>query len=367
MKTNTAVGYDKIPVKILKDLKPVLSNPLSDLINVSFNRSIFPTNMKHAVVRPIFKNKGNENDPQYYRPISVLTSLSKIFERAAVNRLVRYLEQHNKFFKSQHAYRQHHSTVTSLVEVTEHIHKELESKRIPAIVATDLSKAFDSVSHSLLLVKLQNLGLHKTCTSWIASYLSHRTQTTKFSATESDSEFVKSGVPQGSILGPVLFIAFTADLAREVGGCKFVAYADDAAILVSSTSIPQLRREIEDCVERVQKWYTRNGLLINSDKTEFMIMKQSGVHEITVTSGGEKVNIKSKHCLKILGIKVDNQLTWQDHISQIKQRTTNAIRNIARTNNVLSLQTSHSDKYSRSATLQLWRHRIRWLHCESSK
>ena len=138
-------------------------------------------------------------------------------------------------------------------------------------------------------------------------------------------------------MGPVLFIAFTADLAKEVTGCKFVAYADDAALLVSANTITKLKQNIESCVEQVQKWYTENGLLINSDKTEFMVMKQAESREISVKNGSKTITIKSKSCLKILGMKVDNQLTWKNHSSQIKQRTTNAIKNIARANNVLSL------------------------------
>ena len=208
IKCNSATGHDRIPPNILKDIKSVLSTPLSKLINISFEKSIFPSEMKHAIVRPIYKNKGSENDPQYYRPISILTSISKIVERAAVNRLVKFLETEHKLFHSQHAYRKHHSTTTSLVEITEYIHQELDNQRIPAVIATDLSKAFDSVSHGLLLRKLQDLGLHKASTAWIASYLTDRTQTTKFSTVESEKEKILAGVPQGSIMGPVLFIRF---------------------------------------------------------------------------------------------------------------------------------------------------------------
>ena len=224
MKPNSAAGCDNIPPRIIKDLKPVLSKPLSKLINISFEKSLFPTAMKHAIVRPIYKNKGCDSDPKFYRPISILSALSKIVERAAVNRLVLFFEENGKLFRSQHAYRRNHSTITSIVEATEFIHQEIENKNIPAIIATDLSKAFDSVSHSMLLRKLEKKGLHKSCTSWIGSYLSERTQITKFEAVESDKAKVLFGVPQGSILGPILFIIFTADLA------KFVAYADDAAL-----------------------------------------------------------------------------------------------------------------------------------------
>ena len=260
--------------------------------------------------------------------------MSKIVERAAVNRLVKYLEENNKLYRSQHAYRKAHSTTTALVEITEFLHAELENKNLPAIIATDLSKAFDSVSHSLLLRKMQELGLHKVCTAWIGSYLTDRTQATKFSSITSDEEKVLAGVPQGSILGPILFIAFTADLAETVH-CKVVAYADDAALLVSAPTWKQLKLRIEDNVVQAQAWYTANGLQINSTKTEFMVIKQRGTFEITIKNGPEQVTIKSKDCLKVLGMKIDSHLTWRNHASQIRSRATNAIRNIARTNNFL--------------------------------
>ena len=230
------------------------------------------------------------------------------------------------------------TTITSLVEITEFMHQQMEMKMIPAIIATDLSKAFDSVSHGMLLKKLEENGLQRSCTEWIGSYLSERTQVTKFATTESDKEMVLSGVPQGSILGPILFIIFTTDLAKEVTECKFVAYADDAALLVSAGTTRQLKIKIESSIKKVQDWYTKNGLLINSDKTEFMVMKQREKLDITINNGHELITIKSKESLKVLGMQVDSHLTWRKHAAQIKSRTCNAIRNIARSNNILPLQ-----------------------------
>ena len=195
------------------------------------------------------------------------------------------------------------------------------------------------------------MGLHESCTKWISSYLSDRTQITKFDNMESDKEKVLSGVPQGSILGPILFIIFTSDLSKEVADCRFAAYADDAVLLVSAKTPKQLKTKIETSITAVQDWYTKNGLLINSDKTEFMIVKQRDKMDISIRNGKDLITIQSKDCLRILGIKVDAQLaprpipvdsatlqlTWRNHISQIRSRTTNVIRHIARCNNTLSL------------------------------
>ena len=138
-------------------------------------------------------------------------------------------------------------------------------------------------------------------------------------------------------MGPILFIAFTTDLAQEVTNCKFVAYADDAALLVSAASLNELKIKIESSVGAVQKWYSSNGLQINSEKTEFMVFKQRDDLSINISNGQNQVTIVSKKCLKILGMKVDAQLTFRNHVALIKSRASNSIRNIARSNNILSL------------------------------
>ena len=193
------------------------------------------------------------------------------------------------------------------------------------------------MAHDLLLAKLEKMGLHKNSTTWIKSYLAERTQITKFAQIESDIETVKSGVPQGSILGPVLFIAFTSDFAEAMHDCKIVAYADDAAILTSAKNVKTLNIKIEKALQCAQNWYKNNGLLLNPTKTEFMILGKSMKMEVTVEDLGQTAKITSRDHLKILGVKIDERLTWMKHINQVKMRTSNVIRNIARSSNTLSL------------------------------
>ena len=333
-----AVGHDQLPAKIYKDTSESLCHTICRLINLSYKTSTFPATLKHAIVKPVFKNKGSLEDPQFYRPLSILTVLSKIFEKSAKHQITSYLEEHGKLYESQHAYRKHHSTTTSLAEITDYLHKEIEEKRIPAIVSTDLSKAFDTVSHPLLLQKLEKMGLGSDCTSWIQSYLSNRTQVTSFPGQTSDVCTIESGVPQGSILGPILFIAFTTDLAKEVPESKIVAYADDAAILVSASNLETLQTRIEKILQQVQEWYTSNGLLINPSKTEYMVLGKGNIMEINVKEGDNNIPIQSKKHLKVLGVTIDQRLSWNEHVTTIKKKTTNAIRNIARTSAILPLK-----------------------------
>ena len=222
--------------------------------------------------------------------------------------------------------------------MTDYLHIEIEEKRIPAIVSTDLSKAFDTVSHPLLLYKLEQMGMSSSCTTWIKSYLSNRTQVTSFPSQTSEVCEIESGVPQGSILGPILFIAFTADLANEIPESKIVAYADDAAVLVSATDLQSLQTRIETVLQKVQQWYTSNGLLINPTKTEYMVLGKDNFLEVNVKEGKENISIQSKKHMKVLGVTIDQKLSWNHHITTIKAKTNNAIRNIARTSGILPLR-----------------------------
>ena len=205
--------------------------------------------------------------------------------------------------------------------------------------STDLSKAFDTVSHDLLLSKLEAMGFHKSCTNWLRTYLDSRSQVTKLGNTSSTVEKVVSGVPQGSILGPILFIAFTADFASSLPNCKVVAYADDAAILTSANSLCALKTKIEESIAQAQKWYNSNGLLINADKSEVMVMGKNHQIEVAVKSKTEETTIKSVSQLKVLGVYLDSKLNWIPHIRRIKSRASNPIRMIARSRSVLPLTT----------------------------
>ena len=140
------------------------------------------------------------------------------------------------------------------------------------------------------------------------SYLSKRTQVTNFPGVTSDICEVESGIPQGSILGPILFIAFTADLAKAIKDCKIVAYADDAVLIVSAMTTNILKEKIETCLQSVQEWYTLNGLLINPSKTEFMVMGKDNRLNITVKEGNEAIEIPSKDHMKVLGVIIDQRL-----------------------------------------------------------
>ena len=341
LKTAVATGSDRIPSRILKDLKTTISKDITNLINASFKTSVFPDILKHAIITPIYKDKGSHNSSEFYRPISILPVISKVFERAATNQIVGFLEENNLLFSGQHAYRKSHSTTTALIESTNYIYRQLDNKNHVGLVATDLSKAFDTLSHDLLLSKLQNMGFGYSSITWLQSYLSNRTQQVKLGPIKSSIETTEAGVPQGSILGPILFITFTADFHLSFPNCSITSYADDTQILVSGKTKKDLKQKIEDTITTAQSWYTKNSLKINPTKTEIMVFNSKESTQptsFTVTEDGNSKQILSKKKMKILGVVLDERLTWRDHVKHVKSKASRTIRNLARTTHVLPLK-----------------------------
>ena len=223
------------------------------------------------MIKAIHK-KDSIEEVSNYRPLSILPIVSKVFERAATDQLVNYLEEKNILNKTQHAYRKKHSTQTCLMEIMDYIYSEKDKGNIIGIASLDLSKAFDSINHSHLIEKMKKIGLNTNSLEWISSYLENRKQKTKFSKYTSQEEKVTSGVPQGSILGPILFICFVNDMAELFNDCKVCSYADDTQIIVSERNSKQVKAKLEELIKRAQKWYTNNSLQNNAGKTETLII-----------------------------------------------------------------------------------------------
>ena len=339
LKEKTATGADEINIKLIKDIKKEISPLLTDLINLGYRTNSFPNCLKSAIIKPIHKKEG-KNNISNYRPIAILPALSKVFERAASNQLVEYLEQNNLLNISQHAYRKLHSPMTCLAETLNHIYKAIDSKQHAALVSLDLSKAFDCLNHKLLLQKLEYLGLHNSTIGWMSSYLQNRTQVTKFKHYTSKSSPTSTGVPQGSILGPLLFICFTNDFPEIFDStCKVNAYADDTQLLITANTLPELKTMIEEAIVTAQNWYESNLMKLNADKTSILIFNtspESKNMKINTEDENGKYEIDPEPNIEILGILIDNELNWKKQINRIKRNAMGKIRNIHRVNHFLS-------------------------------
>jgi hypothetical protein len=342
IRTDVATGVDDINAKLLKDSKHTVAKSLTKLVNLSYNLSRFPNSMKFAIIKPLHKKNCTE-DASNYRPISILPVVSKIFERSATNQLVSYLEENKILNPTQHAYRKGHSTQTCLMEIINYIHKERDIGKIVGLASLDLSKAFDSINHAHLLVKLGKLGLGTFAVEWCKSYLSERSQKTKFKKYTSDEHIVTSGVPQGSILGPILFICFTNDMAELFTDCKVLSYADDTQLIVSGRSKNEVKKKLEALIRIAQSWYTRNSLKNNASKTEIIVIGNKRTDDktpiwIEVTEDHQLEKLVPRKFTKILGIFIDDQLNWDYQMQNVRKKANNSIRNLHRINQLISVK-----------------------------
>ena len=211
LRPKSSAGSDNISTKLLKEIDNVVSRPLSIIINQSLCTGIFPDKLKIAKVIPLYKKDDNKSFGNY-RPISLLSSISKIFERVAFNQLYDYFTSNGLLYESQYGFRKLHSTELAALEFTDRISHEMDAKKIPFSIILDLSKAFDTLDHNVLLSKLEYSGIRDTALNWFKSYLTKRTQYVDCNGIASSIREIETGVPQGSILGPLLSIIYVNDI-----------------------------------------------------------------------------------------------------------------------------------------------------------
>ena len=272
---------------------------------------------KQPTVTPLFKS-GDVSDVNCFRPVSVLPTVSKLAERVICDQLVDYLISHDVICPEQHGFRRGHSTESAMLDAVQFIISETDKGKVVSNIAADTSLAFDSVEHGRLLEKLNWYGVDD---HWFSDWLCDRRQIVKGGSRHLP---VSHGVIQGSILGPVLFLLFTNDVACHVPCDKIVMYADDSQFLNSSNKndLATYRLKLEDMLSAVQNWYDQNRLKVNPAKTEMMIFgmpKHSTLDDITVNFAGVQVRPATK--MKVLGVTLDPELRWEDHVSTVIRKS----------------------------------------------
>ena len=320
--SSSCEGPDKISPKLYKHCAQAISEPLSNMINMCFILGHFPKPLKKSRVIPIFKG-GNSEESGNWRPISITCCSSKLIEKLVKKRLLSYLTKHNILSKYQFGYRNNHSTTHAILNISNTILRNLDEKTHTVSIFLDLSKGFDCVDHSILLKKLYHYGIRGVAHDFFKSYLTDRLQATSVNGVMSDFLTVLCGVPQGSVLGPLLFLLYTNDLANA-SNFNINLFADDTCLSLSNKSLFELEVQCNREAARVNDWFIANKLTTNSKKASNFLLSHCsrGVVDFKINMGN--VELKRVDSVKYLGIFLDEKVTWSHQIDYLSKRLSSA-------------------------------------------
>ena len=320
LNVNKATGMDQISPRYLHVAITVMKRHLCKILNTSFTTGIFPALWKQAKVFPVFRN-GRTTDINNYRPVSILTTLSKIIESHVHDALYSFLSSHDLISKFQSGFRKFHLCDTGLATLLSEWHQKMDNNLLIGCINIDLRKAFDLLNHNIICEKLKLYGCNNNALSWFCSYLSERNQTVFINSKMSDSLKINHGIPQGSILGPLLFILFINDLplCLKKGGIHM--YADDTSVYVTGKDVNELNTCLNMELEEVSKWCNTNKLVINQLKTNCMLIcspqkrTRLDTHNLNVTMSG--IPLQNVEKQTVLGVIIDNSLKFDAQVEHI--------------------------------------------------
>ena len=332
-----------ISIFVLKKFFKYISGHVARFLNNFMLFGIFPDILKIGKITPIHK-KGDFQLFDNYRPISVIPIFAKIFEKVIYTRLYNFFTSTNAIYENQFGFRKNHSTSHAINYSINHILKEIEAKKHVIGIFIDLSKAFDTIDHRKLLIKLENYGIRGVCHTLLTEYLSNRTHVTVFQQTQSDSCAIEYGVPQGSVLGPLLFLIYINDIINIESSmlAKFVLFADDTNIFVSGKDENEAFENANNVLSDIYQYMIANQLHINMSKSVFMHFRRSLNAEERLTCarlreyGSEKTlrigtqKLKKVDKVKFLGVIIDENLNWEPHIQHLTQKLNSSIIMIKR-------------------------------------
>jgi len=314
-------GPDDIDPCIANPYLNLLALPLAAIFNASFMTGIIPSALKMAKVVPIFK-QGNRAEASNYRPISILPYFAKLLEKLMYIRLYNYICQNNFLYPLQHGFQSGHSTAMSLIDLQDKISLAIDNNEFSLGIFIDLAKAFDTVDHVILVNKLENYGIRGLQLKWFKNYLDQRLQCVNCNGATSKLKTIKCGVPQGSNLGPLLFLIYINDLPNASSILNLILFADDTNIFLSHKSIENLFMIANHELTLIADWFKANRLSLNLQKTNFVLFRSSRkslpVSDYSLSI--ENSEISQVKSAKFLGVHIDEHLTWNVHINNIENK-----------------------------------------------
>ena len=334
LETNKATGPDGVPSRILKRFAGIFAHILTKIFTLSYNTGNFPSTWKCANVQPVPK-KGDKTDPRNYRPISIISVMSKVFEKYVNDHIVRYLEDNKIISDTQYGFRQKRSTGDLLNYVSHLWSLAIDNYGETFAIALDISKAFDMVWHENLLLKLETYGFNSDTIRWIRSFLNNRQISVVVDGFSSAPKLINAGVPQGSVLSPTLFLLYINDLLEQTIN-KINSYADDTNLQGSHSSLkPRSRKDlnsdrsvvidsINSDLRTIFEWGEKNLVRFNSSKTQLCtisLRRLENPHSININGN----RVKEYEKVRLLGVDVCSNLKWNEHITQL---ATNAAKKL---------------------------------------
>lgn len=340
LKSNTSPGYDGIPCNVIKCVSESISGVLANLINDCMLNGVFPEKLKIAKVTPVYKS-GDKSSFSNYRPISVLCVFSKIFEKVISCRLLNYIDKHNILYDKQFGFRAGHSTYMALTVLIKEITSALDEKQIPVAVSIDLSKAFDTLDHNILLGKLQLLGIRGIVLDFLRNYLTNRVQYVMYNGVYSEVLQIVCGVPQGSILGPLLFLLYMNDISKCSNILQFIMFADDTTVFLKCNKNENISIILNEELKKLATWFQVNKLSLNVNKTKYIVFSCRGqAAYLNESVSINNVQVVRDNVVKFLGVNIDCNLNWKYHVLQISNRISSIIGILRKIRYKLSLESS---------------------------
>ena len=333
MKCKTSNDYNNFDMQFVKKIISSVIKPLVHICNLSLSSGVFPDDMKIAKVIPLFK-AGDKCFFTNYRPISLLPQFSKVLEKLFSVRLLKFIDKCDILSECQYGFRSNRSTSLALNELIEQLTYAIDNKKVSIGVFIDLKKAFDTINHSILLKKLEHYGIRGIALKWLTSYLCNRRQFVKYNGCESEMLNITCGVPQGSILGPILFIIYINDICNVSNILKMILFADDTNAFCSGRDIVELVEVVNNELDKLNSWFRLNKLSLNVSKTNYVVFTNKRIPDYLPIKIDNKC-VSRVYSTKFLGVIIDSKLNWKEHIGYVISKLLKSVSVICKAADVL--------------------------------